>query len=242
MTDFAKNLFDFIKTATLATAIGAPSAAAGVFAYERPDAMLMLLSKVQSVEIGDFKVGLGQKAFDMNADLAATKSFDDRADLIKRARSLGPREVERLIHMLPLDESNMDKLGLRAINCDYDRADARTRLYAVIDKSLEEKKLVAIKPRNDAIDQMTHDKFGRPSACYQIVATAAGADVKSMIVSELTRYFSSELDVGAPPAAAKLIGESAASEKPATDKPASEKPKEKLTKARRDRPERIAAR
>lgn len=227
MTDFAKNLFDFLKSATLATAIGAPSAAAGVFAYERPDAMLLLLSKVQSVEIGDFKVALGQKAFDINADLGESKSHDDRAALIARARSLGPREVERLIHLVPLDATNMAKLGPEIVKCDYDNADARTRLYAVIDKSLEEKGLIEITRRDDAIDQKTHPLYGRPSACYQAVVTAAGADVKSMIVSELTRFFTGELDVGAPPAAART---------------ASGAPKEKRAEARRDRGERVAAR
>ncbi|MBG0812057.1 hypothetical protein IY145_22200 [Methylosinus sp. H3A] len=227
MTDFAKNLFDFIKSATLVTALGAPSVAAGVFAYERPDAILLLLSKVQSVEIGDFKVALGQKAFEINADLGETKTHEVRADLIKRARGLGPREVERLIHLLPLDETNMAKLGPEAIKCDYDKADARTRLYAVIDKSLEEKKLIEIERRDEFIDQKVHPQFGRPSACYQTVVTAAGADVKSMIVAELTRYFAGELDVGAPPIA---------------DKPASQRSKEKLSKTRRDQPQRIAAR
>ncbi|WP_159728108.1 hypothetical protein [Methylosinus sp. Ce-a6] len=227
MTDFAKNLFDFVKSATLATAIGAPSAAAGVFAYERPDAMLLLLSKVQSVEIGDFKVALGQKAFDINADLGESKSYDDRAALIARARSLGPREVERLIHLLPLDATNMAKLGPEVVKCDYDKADARMRLYAVIDKSLEEKGLIEISRRDDVVDQKTHPVYGRPSACYQAVVTAAGADVKSMIVSELTRFFTGELDVGAPPVVAKT---------------ASETPKEKRAVARRDRRERLAAR
>lgn len=223
MTDIAKNLFDFIKSATLATAIGAPSAAAGVFAYSRPDAMLLLLSKVQSVEIGDFKLALGQKAFDINADLGESKSYDDRAALILRARSLGPREVERLIHLVPLDARNMAKLGADAVKCDYDNADARTRLYAVIDKSLEEKGLVETARRDDVIDQKTHPIYGRPSACYQAVVTAAGADVKSMIVSELTRFFAGELDVGAPPAAARTATE-------------------RRAESRRDRDERLAAR
>jgi len=237
MTDFAKNLFDFIKSVALATAIGAPSAAAGVFAYERPDAVLLLLSKVQSVEIGDFKVALGQKAFEINADLGGAKSGDARVELIKRARNLGPREVERLIHLLPLDTTNLNKLGAEAIKCDYDKGDARTRLYAVIDKSLEEKKLIAIERHDEFIEQKSHPVYGRPSACYQAVITAAGADVKSMIVSELTRYFTSELDVGAPPAA-----ETPASQNPVSDKSVSEKPKTKIAKTRRDQPERIAAR
>ena len=237
MTDFAKNLFDFIKCVTLATAIGAPSAAAGVFAYERPDAVLLLLSKVQTVEIGDFKLALGQKAFDINADLGRTKSHDDRAGLIERARGLGPREVERLIHLLPLDETNMAKLGADVVKCDYDKADARTRLYAVIDKSLEEKKLIEIMRRDEFIDQKIHPRFGRPNTCYEAVVTAAGADVKSMIVSELTRYFAGELDVGAPPAAGKP-----ATQNPASDKSVSEKPRTKLAEARRDQGERIAAR
>ncbi|CAN2532340.1 hypothetical+protein [Methylocapsa aurea] len=237
MTEFAQNVFDFIKSVALVTALGAPSAAAGVFAYERPDTILQLLSKVQSVEIGDFKLALGQKAFEINADLGGSKIGDARVDIIERARNLGPREVERLLHLLPLDTANMDKLGAEAIKCDYDKADARTRLYAVIDKSLEEKKLIAIELRNEFIEQKSHPVYGRPSGCYRAVLTAAGADVKSMIVSELTRYFSSELDVGAPPAAGKP-----ASHNPASDKSVSEKPKTKLARTRREPEERIAAR
>ncbi|OAI30213.1 hypothetical protein A1351_09955 [Methylosinus sp. R-45379] len=235
MTDFAKNLFDFIKSVTLATAIGAPTAAAGVFVYERPDSALMLLSKVQSVEIGDFKLALGQKAFEINPDLGAKKN--SMGDLIARARNLGPREVERLIHLLPLDAASMDRLGADAVKCDYDRADARTRLFAVIDKSLEEKKLVEIMRRDELIDQKTHEVYGPPSACYRVVLTALGADVKSMIVSELTRYFTSELDVGAPPAAVKP-----ASDKPASERPVSERSRTKFAQPRRDAAKRIAAR
>lgn len=230
MSDFAKKLFDFLKTATLATAIGAPSAAAGVIAYQRPDSALMLLSRVQSVEIGDFKLALGQKAFEINPDLGVKKNSTD--DFAALARKLGPREVERLIHLLPLDAAGMDKLGADAIKCDYGKADARTRLFAVIDKSLEEKKLIEITRRDDLIDQKTHEVYGPPSACYRVVVTALGADVKSMIVSELTRYFTSELDVGASPAAVE----------PASDKPVSERSRTKFAQSRRDAVERIAAR
>jgi hypothetical protein len=245
MTDFAKNLFDFLKSVALVTAIGAPSAAAGVFVYERPDSAMMLLSKVQSVEIGDFKLALGQKAFEINPDLGAKKNSTD--DLIARARNLGPREVERLLHLLPLGAAGMDRLGADAVKCDYDKADARTRLFAVIDKSLEEKKLIEITRRDELIDQKTHEIYGPPSACYRVVVTALGADVKSMIVSELTRYFTSELDVGALPAAVKPASDKPVSAKPASEKPASERPvsersRTKFAQPRRDAVERIAAR
>ncbi|WP_018266082.1 hypothetical protein [Methylosinus sp. LW4] len=240
MTDIAKNLFDFLKSVALVTAIGGPSAAAGAFVYQRPDSALMLLSKVQSVEIGDFKLALGQKAFEINPDLGAKKNSTD--DLVARARNLGPREVERLIHLLPLDASGMDKLGADAIKCDYEKADARTRLFAVIDKSLEEKNLIEITRRDDLIAQKTHDVYGPPSACYRVVVTALGADVKSMIVSELTRYFTSELDVGAPPAAVKPANVMPAIDKPALNKPVSERSRTKFAQPRRDAAERIAAR
>lgn len=240
MTDIAKNLFDFLKSVALVTAIGGPSAAAGAFVYQRPDSALMLLSKVQSVEIGDFKLALGQKAFEINPDLGAKKNSTD--DLVARARNLGPREVERLIHLLPLDAAAMDKLGADAIKCDYEKADARTRLFAVIDKSLEEKNLIEITRRDDLIAQKTHDVYGPPSACYRVVVTALGADVKSMIVSELTRYFTSELDVGALPATVKPANVMPASDKPALNKPVSERSRTKFAQPRRDAAERIAAR
>ncbi|WP_036291330.1 hypothetical protein [Methylosinus sp. PW1] len=245
MTDIAKNLFDFLKSVALVTAIGGPSAAAGAFVYQRPDSALMLLSKVQSVEIGDFKLALGQKAFEINPDLGAKKNSTD--DLVARARNLGPREVERLLHLLPLDAAGMDKLGADPIKCDYEKADARTRLFAVIDKSLEEKNLIEITRRDELIDQKTHEIYGRPSACYRVVVTALGADVKSMIVSELTRYFTSELDVGAPPAAAKPANDKPANvmpaiDKPALNKPVSERSRTKFAQPRRDTAERIAAR
>jgi hypothetical protein len=245
MTDFAKNLFDFIKSVALVTAFGAPSAAAGVFVYERPDAILLLLSKVQSVEIGDFKLALGQKAFEINADLVGKKN--SAGDLVARAKNLGPREVERLIHLLPLDSAGMDKLGAEAIKCDYDEADARTRLYGVIDKSLEEKKLIEIVRRDEFMDQRWHERYGRPSACYRVVVTPLGADVKSMIVSELTRYFTSELDVGAPPPVVKPVSDKPVSAnpvsvKPASDKPVSERSRTKFAQPRREAPQHIAAR
>lgn len=200
MSDFSAKLFDFLKCAALGTAIGAPTAATAVFAYTKPDAVFLLLSKVQSVEIGDVKVALGQKAFELNADLQSSKNAIDQAALVRRAGGLGPREVERLVHHVPVRQAEIGDLD---VSCDYEKADARMRLFVVIDKALEEKGLVELRERSDLLDRRRHGDFGRPRACYQAIVTAAGADVKSLIVSEMTRSFHNGFDTGVEPLAEK---------------------------------------
>jgi hypothetical protein len=52
--------------------------------------------------------------------------------------------------------------------------------------------------RDDLAPERTHEAFGPASRCYQTILTPDGADVKSLIVSEMTRFFGRELDVSGP--------------------------------------------
>lgn len=229
-TSFAADALALAKSAALTFAVAAPTTAAAVFAYENPDAILMLLSKVQTVEVGDVKIAFGEKAFDLNPDLKRSRS--DRVEqwkLVQRINSLGPTEVDRLLHLSEIDKKH---LGDADIHCDYDNANSRMRFYAATDQALVEKALVEriarpdlTQKRRDAGDGAS--ELGSPRNCYQMVLTKDGSDMKSVIVSEVTRLF-------------RTGSEGNVDETQKT--PTAEKPKERTSRAHRDKPAVLAAR
>lgn len=204
MSTLDQKLFDIAKRMTLMTLIFAPTGVVVGLCLLEPAIVTGLASRLASVEIGDFKVVLGQEAFTLNGDLGANKNLVDQMTLIDRARRLGPREVERLMHFVPLGR---ERIADHNLSCDYQRADSKTRLYTVIDDSLAEKGLIALQERDDLTPERTHEAFGPASRCYQAILTAEGADVKSLIVSEMTRFFGRELDVSGPKGEAVAKGE-----------------------------------
>jgi hypothetical protein len=90
-----------------------------------------------------------------------------------------------------------DKLHLSAddLHCDFDKATSRMRLFSAADAGLVEKKLVERIPttRVPVVHYDPKDKnavdIGNPSNCYQMVLTDEGRNLKSVLVSELTRAF-----------------------------------------------------
>lgn len=204
MSTLDQRLFDIAKRMTVMTLIFAPTGVVIGLCLLEPTIVTGLASRLASVEIGNFKVVLGQEAFKLNGDLGAHKNLVDQMTLIDRVRRLGPREVERLMHFAPLGR---EKIADHNLSCDYERADSRTRLYTVIDDSLAEKGLIALQERDDLAPDRTHEIFGPASRCYQAILTPNGADVKSLIVSEMTRFFGRELDVSGTKGEAATTGE-----------------------------------
>jgi hypothetical protein len=187
MSELSGRLFSFAKSAVFVGVIAAPMTGAAVFACQNPNAILSLLSRVQSLEIGDVKLAFGAKAFDLNPDLK--KSRSDRGDqlrLMERVAGLGPNEVDRLLHM---SEIGKDRIGDIGVSCEYDDADSRMRFFAAADQALVEKALAERVSRADLTDKARAARRSPARNCYQLVLTRDGADMKSLIVSEVTRFF-----------------------------------------------------
>jgi hypothetical protein len=193
MTDSAQDILAAARSAALPLTLLAAVVAAGVFACSNPDATATLLSRVQTVQLGELKIALGEQAFKLNPDLQA-KQFgaDAQSKLSRLAGDLGPREVDRLLHLPELDQKNQGDLY---VHCEFERSTARMRYYAAVDHGLAERALVAIVPRSDVArkSEPTPD-LGRALLCYQMELTDDGYDVKSLIVSEMTRFFHGGFD------------------------------------------------
>lgn len=191
-TSFSQDALALVKSVALMLLIIAPTVMAAEFAYKNPDILFLLLDRVQTLEIGNTKIAFGEKAFALNPDLKSSRG-DQAAQwkIVKRLQGLGPFEVDRLLH---LSERDRDHLGDDDLHCDYDSANSRMRLYAAADQGLFEKLLVERIPRPDLTRRQrdratTPSENGYPSNCYQMVLTKDGSDLKSVIVSEMTRFF-----------------------------------------------------
>jgi hypothetical protein len=156
-----------------------------------------LVERMGSAEIAGVKVTFGEKGFVLNPDIAKL-SLDDRLKVVQSLKSLSPDEFNRLLHMTEYDKQHVSD---EDINCDYDKATAQMRLFSAADQGLSEKHLVeqnhdpklTTKKRAEVEDIRKKTgkplDIGSPSDCYQMTLTNTGRDLKSLMVSELTRVF-----------------------------------------------------
>ncbi|ATQ67343.1 MULTISPECIES: hypothetical protein [Methylosinus] len=229
MADSLKDAFTAAKSAFLPLTMLAAVVSAGVFVCNNPDVVGTLLARVQTVELGDLKIALGEQAFKINSALQAKHlTADAQAKLAKLAADLGPREVDRLLHLPEVEQASQ---GDRYLHCEFERSTAQMRYFTAVDHGLAERALVKIAPRADlATKTPPTPSLGRALTCYQMELTDDGYDVKSLIVSEMTRFFhggfEGEFEKGAPREGAKSA--------------AAERPREKA--ARAGKGERVAAR
>lgn len=165
-------------------------AAAVELMYLHPEAIAILLDRMQTVEVGNTKIAFGDMAFAINPDLKLSLAQQHRVREL--AKSLSRNEFDRLMHVTEYDKEHVSEDDL---NCDFDKATSRMRLFAAADAGLVEKQLVE-RIRTTRMPAFRYDKndknavdIGNPSNCYQMVLTDEGRNLKSAIVSELTRAF-----------------------------------------------------
>jgi len=158
--------------------------------YVHPDVLISMIDRMQTVEIGATKIAFGDLAYAINPDLKLTVSQQMRIrDIVK---TLSPNEFDRLMHLTEYDKEHLSQDDL---HCDFDMATSRMRLFAAADAGLVEKGLVERIPttRTPIVHFDPKDKtginIGNPSNCYQMVLTNEGRNLKSVLVSELTRAF-----------------------------------------------------
>jgi hypothetical protein len=178
------------KGILLLTASLIGGAAAVELMYVHPEAIAILVDRMQTVEVGNTKIAFGDMAFAINPDLKL--SLAQQQKIRELAKSLSRNEFERLMHVTEYDKEHLSEDDL---NCDYDNATSRMRLFAAADAGLIEKQLVE-RMRTTRLPAIRYDKIdknavdiGNPSNCYQMVLTDEGRNLKSAIVSELTRAF-----------------------------------------------------
>jgi hypothetical protein len=191
---------------------------------KNPDAVVELAERTQTVEIGNTKIEFGEKAFVLNQDLRKLDIGAQRK-IRQLVKSLSSQEADRLLH---LPEYDKDHLSDADLHCDYDNASSRMRLYAAADQGLIEKSFVERIPRPQLTKGLQEElakkermnipsENGHPSNCYQMALTKDGSDVKSVIISELTRAFG---DASEPTA------------ERTPEKPSAKKSQEQLSRAR----------
>jgi hypothetical protein len=230
MSDSPKDYFAAARSVSLPLTLLAAVVASGVFACQNPDVIDTLLSRVQTLEVGDLKIALGERAFKLNSDLQAKQlGLDAQSRLAKLAADLGPREVDRLLHLPELAQKAQ---GDSFVHCEFERSTAHMRYYAAIDHGLAERALVAIVSRADLADKRASAEFGRAVECYQMELTEDGADVKSVIVSELSRLFHGGFDAAFQKGTPKRDGA----------KTAADRPRDKAARIRAEKSERVAER
>ncbi|HYA81290.1 MAG TPA: hypothetical protein VED87_10205, partial [Methylocystis sp.] len=166
--------------------------AATVTAFLNKDALVDLLfdlsGRMRTAEVGSVKLSFGEpEAFTLNASLANVPP-QDRLIIRESLQKLSGPEVERLLHRAEYDEAHLDPEDM---HCDYENADQVMQLYRWADSALIEKRLFKriSKPaftetQRQRLTPNTLAKLGAPSDCYQIVLTALGANVKSVLVTE----------------------------------------------------------
>ncbi|HEY5138970.1 MAG TPA: hypothetical protein VIJ25_06570 [Methylococcales bacterium] len=188
-SDFG-DILSFAKGVCLMTVAGVTGALAVELMYLHPDAIPELLERTQSVEVGATKIAFGEMAFSINPDLPL--SLSERQKIHNYVKRLSPNEFDRLMHLTEYDKKH---LSVDDLHCDFDKATSRMRLFSAADAGLIEKKLVERIPTTrvpfvhyDPKDKKAVD-IGNPSNCYQMVLTDDGRNLKSVLVSELTRAF-----------------------------------------------------
>jgi hypothetical protein len=189
-TSGSGDILAFAKGAALLILSAIAAATAVELMYLHPDAITGMIDRMQTVEIGNTKIAFGDLAYAINPDLKLSLSQQLKIrDLVK---TLSPNEFDRLMHL-----TEYDKLHLSGddLHCDFDKATSRMRLFSAADAGLTEKKLVEriSTTRVPIVHYDPKDKnavdIGNPSNCYQMVLTDEGRNLKSVLVSELTRAF-----------------------------------------------------
>jgi hypothetical protein len=156
-------------------------------------AVVDLTNRMQTAEIAGVKISFGENAYKLNPDLAHV-SADQKLGIRGVLDKLASEEIERLLHRTEYGESQLSPDDL---NCDYEKANSTMRMYAAADEALFEKNLFQriTKPeftsgKRDRLPPEVSAKLGAPSGCYQVVLTPLGMNVKSVLVTELSRAFS----------------------------------------------------
>lgn len=106
-------------------------------------------------------------------------------------RSLSATEIERLLHRPDYGEED---LSYKDMHCEYDNAGSKVKKFLAADAALKEKGLVDIieRPAPGLIqrrDSSPDKPAAEPHRCYQMALTPLGADVKSVIITEISRVF-----------------------------------------------------
>lgn len=153
-------------------------------------AAINLTERMQTAEISGVKVSFGHKAFALNKDLALV-STPQQILIRDQLKNMTAHEVDRLLHRA---EYPRDRLSDQDLHCDYENATSTMRLYAAADAGLIEKKLIERIPRADLTKKLREaavpaSALGGPSSCYQMALTPLGSNLKSVLVSELSRVF-----------------------------------------------------
>jgi hypothetical protein len=158
--------------------------------YLHPDVLVSMVARMQTVEVGNTKIAFGDRAYAINPDLKLSVAQQMKIrDLVK---TLSPNEFDRLMHLTEYDKAHLSEDDL---HCDFDMATSRMRLFSAADAGLVEKELVEKIPasRTPVVHLDPRDKnavnIGNPSNCYQMALTDEGRNLKSVLVSELTRAF-----------------------------------------------------
>jgi hypothetical protein len=151
-------------------------------------ALVGVMNRVQTAEISGVKLSFGQQAYRLNADLH--KSPGEMIQINETMSSLNAMEIERLLHRPDYGKAALSDNDL---NCEYDKATSTMKKFMAADAVLREKGLVEEIDRADLLDKLRRETAGRtlgePRRCYQMALTPLGADVKSVIISEISRVF-----------------------------------------------------
>jgi hypothetical protein len=152
-------------------------------------ALVGILHRVQTAEISGVKLSFGQQAYRLNADLH--KSPSEMIKINETMSSLNAMEIERLLHRPDYGKAALSDSDL---HCEFDNATSTMRKFLAADAVLREKGLIEQIDRPDLLDRLRREptrdpNLGAPRRCYQMALTPLGADVKSVIISEISRVF-----------------------------------------------------
>jgi len=148
-----------------------------------------VMNRMQTAEISGVKLSFGQQTYRLNADLH--KSPSEMIQINETMSSLNAMEIERLLHRPDYGKAALSESDL---HCEFDKATSTMRKFMAADAVLREKGLIEEIDRPDLLDRLRRDtsretKLGEPRRCYQMALTPLGADVKSLIITEISRVF-----------------------------------------------------
>ena len=148
-----------------------------------------VMNRMQTAEISGVKLSFGQQAYRLNADLH--KSPSEMIQINETMSALNAMEIERLLHRPDYGKAALSESDL---HCEFDKATSTMRKFMAADAVLREKGLIEEIDRPDLQDRLRRDssrdtKLGEPRRCYQMALTPLGADVKSLIITEISRVF-----------------------------------------------------
>lgn len=153
-------------------------------------AMLVgVMNRMQTAEISGVKLSFGQQAYRLNADLHKTPG--EMIQINETMGALNAMEIERLLHRPDYGKAALSDGDL---HCEFDNATSTMRKFMAADAVLREKGLIELIDRPDLLEKLRQGSsrnkdLGEPRRCYQMALTPLGADVKSVIISEISRVF-----------------------------------------------------